>query len=200
MFTRIRWMTYGIAAGVVADRIWREQRKPEAARYPWLRQRMNAMVNPWLMEHGIAGGATGEIACLEHVGRRSGTTFFTPVHPTIQDDVVLIPAPLGTGSQWANNVLEAGRARMQLRETLYELDQPELIPISEAGLVSPQVAMPFDHLGWRYMRLHLVTSVPGTFSTHGKSVDASEQAEPPLEGAYEIPVEPKMVEREGSPA
>jgi hypothetical protein len=158
---------------------------------------MNSTVNPWLMEHGIPGSAKAEIATLEHVGRKSGTTYFTPIHPTIHDDVVLIPAPLGVGSQWARNVLESGRARLQFHETLYELDQPELITVTEAGMVPPPVAGPFDHMGWRYLRMHLVASVPGTFATHEISIPATAQpfAEPPLEGPYEIPVEPQMVAR-----
>ena len=203
MLTRIRWMGAGIGIGIVGHRVWMELRKPAQDRLPWLRQRMNTSVNPWLMEHGIPGSARAEIGTLEHVGRKSGTTFFTPVYPTIHDDVVLIPAPLGVGSQWARNVLAAGRARLQLHETLYELDAPELITITEAGLVSPQLAAPFDHLGWRYVRLHLVASAIGTFASHRMSLPAEHGeplAEPPLVGAYEIPVEPKAVEREPMPA
>jgi hypothetical protein len=106
---------------------------------------------------------------------------------------------LGVGSQWARNVLDAGRARLQFRETLYELDRPELITVSEAGLVPAQIAAPFDHMGWRYLRMHLVARVPGTFATHKISMPAMDEplAEPPLEGSYEIPVEPRMVERPG---
>jgi hypothetical protein len=203
MFTRIRWMGYGVVAGIAAHRVWTELRKPAPEQFPWLRQRMNLTLNPWLMEHGIPGSARAEIGTLEHVGRTSGTTFFTPVHPTIHDDIVLIPAPLGVGSQWARNVLATGRARLQLHETLYELDRPEMITVTEAGLVAPQLAAPFDHMGWRYVRLHLVTSVPGTFAAHGMSLPADHgerRAEPPLESAYEIPVEPRMIERKGVPA
>jgi hypothetical protein len=203
MFTRIRWMGCGVVAGIAAHRVWMELQKPAQDQFPWLRQRMNSTVNPWLMDHGIPGSAKAEIGTLEHVGRTSGTTFFTPVHPTIRDDMVLIPAPLGVGSQWAQNVLATGRARLQLHETLYELDRPEMITVMEAGLVAAQLAPPFDHLGWRYVRLHLVASVPGTFAAHGMSLPANHgerRAEPPLEGAYEIPVEPKMVEREAVPA
>jgi len=203
MLTRIRWMAAGIWIGVMGHRVWMELQKPAPEQFPWFRQRMNKTVNPWLMEHGIPGSARGEIATLEHIGRKSGTTFFTPVHPTIRGDVVLIPAPLGVGSQWAQNVLAAERARLQLHETLYELDAPEMITVTEAGLVTPQLAAPFDHMGWRYLRLHLTASVPGTFAGHHMSLPADNGMplpEPPLEGAYEIPAEPRMVEREATPA
>ena len=199
MFRTIRWIATGAAIGFAADRVLVELRKPAADQFPWLREKMNDTVNPWLMEHGIPGSAKAEIATLEHVGRKSGTTYFTPVHPTIHEDTVLIPAPLGIGSQWARNVLDARRARLQFHETLFELDEPELITVSEAGLVPPQVAGPFDHMGWRYLRLHKVAEVPGTFATHKLSMPSIEGhpfAEPPLDVAYEIPMEPKMVERE----
>ena len=191
-------LVVGGAIGITANRVWMELQKPAPDQFPWLRARMNDTVNPWLIGRGIPGSATAEIACLEHVGRKSGTTFFTPVHPTIRGEEVLIPAPLGVGSQWARNILEAGRARLQFHETLHELDRPELITVTEAGLVPHQVAGPFDHMGWRYLRMRLVATVPGTFATHKVSMPAMDGMpvmDQPLEGSYEIPVEPRMVER-----
>lgn len=198
MFKAIRWMAAGAAIAFAVDRVRRELRKPAAEQFPWLRVQLNRTVNPWLMEHGIPGSGKAEIATLEHVGRKSGTTYFTPVHPTIHEETVLVPAPLGVGSQWARNVLDAGRARLQFHETLYELDQPELITVSDTGFFPPQVSGPFDRMGWRYLRMHRVAEVPGTFATHKISVPVMEGhplAEPPLEGSYEIPIEPRMVER-----
>ena len=203
MFKSLRLLAMGVAIGIVIARVRAELQRPPADQFPWLRHRMNVTVNPWLIEHGVPGSAHAEIATLEHVGRTSGTTYFTPVHPTINETTVLIPAPLGVGSQWARNVQAAGHARMQFHEMLYELDQPELIPVGETGMFLPAVAMPFDRMGWRYLRLHVVAVVPGTFATHATSVSAVDgipMMEPPLDGTYEIPVEPRMVEREASPA
>jgi hypothetical protein len=53
-------------------------------------------------------------------------------------------------------------------------------------------------MGWRYLRLHKTAEVPGTFATHKLSMPSIEGhpvTEPPLEAAYEIPIEPKMVDR-----
>jgi hypothetical protein len=191
-------LVVGGAIGFAANRISMELRKPAADQFPWLRQRMNGTLNPWLMEHRIPGSATAEIAALEHVGRTSGTTYFTPVHPTMRAGEVLIPAPLGVGSQWARNVQAAGRARLQFHETLYELDRPELITVTEAGMVPPQIAGPFDHMGWRYLRLRVVASVPGTFTTNKVSMAAIAGVpvmDASLEMPHEIPIEPRMVER-----
>jgi len=191
-------LVIGGTIGFVANRVSMELRKPAADQFPWLRARMNDRVNPWLMEHHIPGSATAEIATLEHVGRTSGTTYFTPVHPTIRDDVVLIPAPMGVGSQWARNVQQAGHARLQFHETLYDLERPELITVAEAGMVPPQIAGAFDRMGYRYVRLHLVASVPGTFVTHSRpmpAIDGVPVMDPALGQPYDIPVEPRMVER-----
>jgi len=198
-------VSLGMVAGVAVDRAYRELQKPAAEQFPWMRARMNDRVNPWLLEHGIPGSEKAEIATLEHIGRTSGTVHFTPVHPTIRDAVVLIPAPLGVGSQWARNVEHAGHARMQFHDMLYELDQPELIAVAETGIFPPQVAAPFDRMGWRYVRLHVAASVPGTFATHATTLPAGTPVfEGTLEGAVpmsaEIPIEPRMVTREKSPA
>ncbi len=200
---------FGLGVGLGVDRLAAELRKPSAEQFPWLRDRMNRQVNPWLFEHGIPGGAKAEIATLEHVGRTSGTAYFTPVHPSLHEDTVLIPAPLGVGSQWARNVLHAGRARMQLHEHLYELARPELITVTETGMFPPPVAASFDRMGWRYVRLHVTASVPATFGTHESSAPHDRPAfdsslgapvDIPMDIPMDIPAEPRMVTREASPA
>ncbi len=78
---------------------------------------------------------------------------------------------------------------MQFHEMLYELDRPELITATQAGLLPLRVAAPIDRMGWRFLRLNLVAMVPGTFATHAASVpavDGMPAVEPPLEGTYEI--------------
>jgi hypothetical protein len=196
----MRFMALGAAMGIGAYRVYLELQKPAAEQFPWLRRQANERVNPWLLEHGIPGSAKAEIGTLEHVGRRSGVTYFTPVHPTIRDETVLIPAPLGVGSQWARNVLHAGRARLQLHETLYDLDRAEMIPVADTGFYPAQVAAPFDRMGLRYLRFHVAAAVPGTFATHASSLPAGASPEWPLGETFEIPIEPLMVEREGAPA
>jgi hypothetical protein len=190
-------LTAGIAMGVTVDRLSCELQKPAAQQFTWLRARMNDRVNPWLLERGVAGSDKAEIGTLEHVGRTSGTVYFTPIHPTIHDEAVLIPAPMGVGSQWAMNILNAGHARMQLHERIYELDRPELITVAESGQLPAPVAGPFDRMGWRYVRLHVVASVPATFGTHATSMPAGRPMfEGSLDGPTEIPMEPRMVTRE----
>ena len=67
------------------------------------------------------------------------------------------------------------------------------------------VATPFDRMGWRYVRFHVVASTPATFGTHATSMPAGrpmfdDSLTGPVDMPMEIPVEPRMVTREPSPA
>lgn len=193
-------MAVGAAAGITIDRVVSELRKPAPDQFPWLRRQVNERVNPWLLERSIPGSTRAEIATLEHVGRVSGITHYTPVHPTLRDDRVLIPAPLGVGSQWALNILHAGVARMQLHEHLYDLDRPELITVAETGFFPPPLAAPFDGMGWRYLRLHVAGATPGAFAVAGTSREPAADDRLPARGVGDIAREPRMVDREAAPA
>ncbi len=95
MFKTIRLLVTGAAIGCAVDRVWLELHKPAAEQFPWLRKSVNDTVNPWLIGHGIPGSAHGEIATLEHVGRKSGTTFYTPIHPTVRETLRADPGAAG---------------------------------------------------------------------------------------------------------
>ena len=174
MSSTIRLMALAATAGIAADRLYLELRKPSAEQFRSIRQQVNENVNPWLIEHEIPGGPKAEIGTLEHVGRVSGQVHLTPVHPTVRGDTIFIPAPMGVGSQWALNVLHAGGARLQLFETTYVLDRPTLIAVEKTGLYPALVAAPLDRIGWRYVRFHVLSSEPGTL------VDRAPSPEPTL--------------------
>jgi hypothetical protein len=189
----ITLLAVGATIGVAGDRFALEMRKAPAERFPWLRHEVNDVVNPWLLEHHVPGGPAGELGTLEHVGRKSGTVHLTPVHPTIQRETVLVPAPLGVGSQWAQNVLHAGTARLQLHDVLYELDRPELITVAESGFYPKTVAAPFDHMGLRYVRMHVVASAPGAFAPQEDPATTARSAAETFEETFERLIEPQMV-------
>ena len=181
----------GVAIGVVVDRVALELAKPAAEQFPGLRRRMNGRINPWLLERGYPGSEHAEIGTLEHVGRTTGTPYFTPVYPTFRGDQLLVPAPLGEGSHWARNVRHAGHARLQWHDELLDLDTPELIPVAETGMFPPAVAAPFDRMGWRYVRFHVAARVPGSFSTHPPKVTAPTLHEDaPLGESFDLPTTP----------
>ena len=189
----------GVAVGVAVDRVAMELQKPASEQFPGLRKQMNERVNPWLLERGLPGSEYAEIGTLEHTGRTSGVPHFTPVHPTVVGDAVLVPAPLGVGSQWAQNVLHAGHARLQLHDELLDLDRPELISVTESGMFPAPVAAPFDRMGWRYVRFHVAGRVPGTFSTHQPTVSGTSLHEDaPLDRPFELKAEPTAAEPIGA--
>jgi hypothetical protein len=191
----ITLLAVGATLGVAGDRFVLEMDKPAAKRFQWLRHEANDVVNPWLLEHHVAGSPGAEFGTLEHVGRKSGTVHLTPVHPTLRGGSALIPAPLGTGSQWAQNVLHAGTARLQLHDVIYDLDHPELIGVSESGFYPKPVAAPFDRLGLRYVRMRVVASAPGAFATPEDPVTAARAGAQEVEDSFDNPIEPPIVVR-----
>lgn len=71
------------------------------------------IVNPWVLR--VAGRVPPWVV-LRHVGRKSGTTYRTPLvafaaKPEHQVLAVL-PLPWGSGTDWARNTIRSGSARL----------------------------------------------------------------------------------------
>ena len=125
---------------------------------------VNRVIDPWLVGQGIVESSDGEIGLIEHVGRTSGIVRLTPIHPVPTEGGFRIVVPLGLESQWARNVLAAGRCRMQVADIVHELDEPVLIaPAAVPGMPS-SVAAVMDWLGFRYLVLHQVAEAPGSLT------------------------------------
>ena len=184
----------GLAAAVALVVRWRTAREAALDPYPAARRFMNERVDPWLLRLGLVGGRHSEIGLIEHVGRRTGTLRLTPVHPTVTPNEVWIPLPYGETSAWAQNVLSAGRCRLQVHETLYELDQPAIVDATEDPQLHWLAAWLADRLAVRYLRLRRVADVPGAFATHAAVTAPPEGSlppvEPPLGVAFELPAAP----------
>lgn len=149
-----------ILAGVVIGTLMLWRRNPRiGARF------MNEVVDPFLVRRGISGTARSELGTLEHRGRRSGARHLTPVHPEATDDGFRIVVPLGLKSEWAQNVLAAGHCRMQLRDTVYELDEPALLLPREMAELPTVTRWVFGVLGFMYMRLHRFAEHPGSLES-----------------------------------
>ncbi len=143
---------------------------------------MNAVVDPFLVRRGISGASKAEIGTLEHFGRTSGTRHLTPVHPVPTATGFRVIVPLGLESQWARNVLAAGHCRLQFRDTVYELDEPSLLPASLVDDV-PLLSRWFSRgAGFMYLRLH-------TFGQHPGALEEPVPAEAPAAAAVEAQIE-----------
>jgi deazaflavin-dependent oxidoreductase (nitroreductase family) len=142
---------------------------------------MNERVNPFLLERGLAGGGRSELGTLEHVGRTTGTVRRTPVHPVVSGDTVRIVVPLGLRSQWARNVLAAGRCRLQLHDTVYELDRPVLLPAGAMADLPGTSRWLGDFMGFMYLCLRRAGEHPGTLEPASDAGVAIEEAAPAAE-------------------
>jgi deazaflavin-dependent oxidoreductase (nitroreductase family) len=64
---------------------------------------------------------------LEHVGRRSGRTFRTPVNLFHHGDEYVVALTYGADSQWVRNVLAAGEVDVQTRGGRIHLVEPRVV-------------------------------------------------------------------------
>lgn len=135
------------AAGVYAFARWWRQNRRVGADF------VNRIVNPWLERRGAIRGSRGELALIEHVGRKSGTVRRTPIHPVPTRNGFRIIVPIGERSEWARNVLAAGHCRLVLGDRIIELDEPVLETPSEVPDLPRPVRVLFEWLGFRYLRL-----------------------------------------------
>jgi deazaflavin-dependent oxidoreductase (nitroreductase family) len=158
-----------VAGGVVA---WR--------RNPRIGTRLaNEVVNPLLVRRGISGAERSEVGTIEHVGRRSGIRRLTPVHPAPTKAGFRIVVPLGPKSEWARNVLAAGRCRLQFRGTVYDLDEPVLLPPGKVTDIPRPMQWVGSPLGFQYLLLRRLAERPGALEPPGSPCSAGAPVEPP---------------------
>ena len=184
MWKLIRRLTLvsGLLAGVAAVATWRRARAAGEVPFDRIRTAMNTQVNPWLVQHGLAGGLRSEIGTIEHMGRRTRVVHTTPVHPTFVDDRIWIPLPYGDASQWAKNVIAAGHCRLRAHDTVYDLDDPHIVPASDNPKLAKAATQVASWLGIKYLRLHRVPKLeeaqarePVAASLAGPAVERSEE-------------------------
>ena len=141
----------------------------------------NEVGNPWLVEHGWSGAGKSEFGTIEHVGRKSGRRHLTPVHPVPTAEGFRIIVPLAEDSQWAMNVLAAGHCRLQLHDTVYELDEPLLVAPVDVRELSGPTRWAATRLGFKYLRLRTFAEAPGRLEPIASEIAApvTEQPEAP---------------------
>jgi deazaflavin-dependent oxidoreductase (nitroreductase family) len=87
---------------------------------------------------------------LEHVGRKSGKRYRTPLTVFSTDDGVAILLTYGPNRDWLKNVTAAGGGRMKRHGKTFELRDPRVMPKEQAapsvtGLFGRVFArLPFD--------------------------------------------------------
>jgi len=87
-----------------------------------------------------SSGTPGAYASIvRHVGRATGRRYETPVQAVATDDGFVIALPYGPNTDWLKNVVVAGSATIVREGNSYEVDRPEIVPMSTAApLFSPK--------------------------------------------------------------
>ena len=95
----------------------------------------------WLGKHAFnrvqmrtAGTPGAYAAIVRHRGRGSGQAYETPVGAVAFADGFLISLPYGR-SNWARNVLAAGAAVLVYEGEAFDVDSPEIIPLTTVETV-----------------------------------------------------------------
>lgn len=96
-----------------------------------IRQRNQRRLNPALLH--LAGNRCRLFASLQHVGRRSGHIYQTPVVARPLGEGFVIALPYGAETDWCQNVFTAGTCLLRWHGRTSPLEQPELI-LPEAAL------------------------------------------------------------------
>lgn len=106
----------------------------KAMRLEWTRDRIRRFnrrtLNPATLN--IAGNRLRVYSAIEHVGRRSGHAYSTPVVAVPFGDGFVVPLPYGTNVDWYRNVQAAGTCTLRWNEQEYALERPELLTQAEA--------------------------------------------------------------------
>jgi deazaflavin-dependent oxidoreductase (nitroreductase family) len=87
--------------------------------------------NPRVMAK--AGQAGANASALQHVGRRSGVSYQTPVTALATADGFVIALPYGSNTDWLKNVVMAGRATLLHDGHSYVVDRPVVVPVADAA-------------------------------------------------------------------
>ncbi|MEO3786041.1 nitroreductase family deazaflavin-dependent oxidoreductase [Actinocorallia sp. B10E7] len=73
-------------------------------------------------------------AVIEHVGRKSGKSYRTPVMAFVEDGKLAVMLNYGTESDWVRNIQAAGSGAVVHQSKRYRLTDPRVIPADSPDL------------------------------------------------------------------
>jgi deazaflavin-dependent oxidoreductase (nitroreductase family) len=91
-------------------------------------------------------GWIGIWGTVEHVGRKSGTKYRTPVAVLSSGDLLIVPVPFGGATQWVQNVLAAGGCGIRWKGHDTPVTEARLADWAEVRLLAPRVVRPIIRL------------------------------------------------------
>jgi deazaflavin-dependent oxidoreductase (nitroreductase family) len=120
-------------------------------------RRMNRSVtNPRVMR--TAGTAQTHTSVIQHIGRKSGRTYETPIDTIETSTGLLIALPYGTRADWLRNVLDAGSATVVTNGERVDVNRPTVVAISDVAESIPRPTMRMLRLFGVRRCLHLEKS------------------------------------------
>lgn len=91
--------------------------------------------NPFMLR--FAGTLPWGLARLEHLGRRSGRTYVTPLLAEPVRSGFMIAMPYGSGADWSQNLTAAGGGVLQHHGVRYSVSHPRVISTGDARAEMP---------------------------------------------------------------
>jgi deazaflavin-dependent oxidoreductase (nitroreductase family) len=98
-------------------------------------RRAGRAMRPLALKSGGTPGANASV--VRHLGRKSGRPYETPVNAVATDDGFVIALPYGRNTDWLKNVLASGSATILDEGNTYEVERPEIVPLSVAEPLFP---------------------------------------------------------------
>jgi deazaflavin-dependent oxidoreductase (nitroreductase family) len=94
-----------------------------------MRRVNRAVTNPLMRP---LAGLIPPMAVVQHVGRRSGKAYRTPVLALSVEGMIVTPLPYGTDIDWCRNVVSAGRCELKVCGRRVELENPRIVDAETA--------------------------------------------------------------------
>ena len=88
----------------------------------------------------IAGAAHSPIAAVEHIGRKSGKRYRTPVMVERLEHGFMFALTYGPGVDWYRNLLAAGKCTLFWNGGIYQLENPQTVDVETGVQAFPSPA------------------------------------------------------------
>ncbi|MFP4343709.1 MAG: nitroreductase family deazaflavin-dependent oxidoreductase [Anaerolineales bacterium] len=118
------------------------------------------VLNPFTLS--FAGRPYSPYAIVQHVGRKSGRQYTTPVVARRTEEGFVIPLPYGEETDWHRNVQAAGEAVIASQGHAYHVAKPEVVDAAEGiKAYGPPVTWLLESADvQQYLRIRRVPDAP----------------------------------------
>src|SRR5438067_13830772 len=90
----------------------------------------------------LYAGRIPPLAIVEHVGRKCGRQYRTPVAARVKGDVVTVRLTYGTDRDWVRNLVAAGGGVIERRGRQLRVSDPQVVKDGRVGVLRLKIAGP----------------------------------------------------------